>query len=121
MKSDQLKDHVLEALDDMKAQNVVVLDVAEVSSFTDYMVVATGTSDTHVKAIASAAATDLAQKGSRALSEEGADVSEWVLVDFGDVVLHVMRQEVRDFYELEKLWDVEVRKMLEKSRAAEND
>jgi len=121
MTPNQLKDHVLQALDDMKAQDIVALDIAEVSSFADYMVIATGTSDTHVRAIANAAATDLAKKGSRPLSEEGADVSEWVLIDFGDVVLHVMRQEVRDFYELEKLWDSEVRKMLEQGRTAEND
>lgn len=121
MNSEQLKENVLEALDDMKAQEIVAIDISDVSNFADYMIVASGTSGTHVKAIANNAAKELSIKGVKPLSEEGADVSEWVLIDFGDVVLNVMRPEVRAFYELEKLWDTDVRKMLEESRLAETE
>ncbi len=114
--SEAIKDAIIEAVDDMKGIDVVALDIKEVSNFADYMVVASGTSDTHVRAIAVNVATDLKEKGMRPIGEEGSDVSEWVLVDFGDVILHVMRPEVREFYDLEKLWDSEVRKLLEESR-----
>lgn len=119
MNSEQLKEAVIEAVDDMKAVDIVALDIREVSSFADYMVIASGTSDTHVKAIANSAAVDVRAKGVSPIGEEGADVSEWVLVDFGDVVLHVMRPEVREFYNLEKLWNTEVRKLLEETAMSE--
>jgi len=121
MNSEQIKDQVVEALDNIKGQNIKVIDIADISDFADYMVVASGTSDTHVKALAREASTHLRTQGVKPLNEDGADVGEWVLVDFGDVVLHVMRPEVRAYYDLEKLWDEDVRAMLEKHRASQED
>ncbi len=116
MNSEQIKDQVVDALDDVKGQDINVIDIADISDFADYMVVASGTSDTHVKALARSASDKLRVQGVKPLNEDGSDVGEWVLVDFGDVVLHVMRPEVRDYYDLEKLWDEDVRKMVEQHR-----
>lgn len=121
MNSEQIKDQVVDALEDIKGQDIKVIDIADISDFADYMVVASGTSDTHVKALARSASDKLRVQGVKPLNEDGADVGEWVLVDFGDVVLHVMRPEVRDYYDLEKLWDKDVRKLVEKHREEHSD
>jgi len=121
MNSEQIKDQVVEALENIKGQDIKVIDIADISDFADYMVVASGTSDTHVKALAREASTSMRTQGVKPLNEDGADVGEWVLVDFGDVVLHVMRPEVREYYDLEKLWDEDVRAMVEKHRAGQAD
>ena len=121
MKPEQIKEKVVEAVEEMKAQDVRVIDVTDISNFTDFMVVVSGTSDTHVKAIAREASNSLRTQGHIPLNEDGADVGEWILVDFGDVVLHVMRPEVREYYDLEKLWDEDVRQMVEKHREANDD
>ena len=116
MNPEQIKDHVVEALEDIKGLDIKVIDIADISDFADYMVVASGTSDTHVKALAREASDRLRKAGLNPLNEDGADIGEWVLVDFGDVVLHVMRPEVREYYDLEKLWDKDVRKMVKAHR-----
>jgi len=121
MNPEQVKDQVVDALENIKAQNVKVIDIADISDFADYMVVASGTSDTHVKALAREASDSLRAQGVKPLNEDGADVGEWVLVDFGDVVLHVMRPEVREYYDLEKLWDEDVRNMLKVHREKQED
>ncbi|MFT5572215.1 MAG: nicotinate-nucleotide adenylyltransferase [Cryomorphaceae bacterium] len=121
MNSEQLKDQVIEALENIKGQDIKVIDIADISDFADYMVVASGTSDTHVKALAREASDHLRRQGQIPLNEDGADVGEWVLVDFGDVVLHVMRPEVREYYDLEKLWDTEVRNLVKKHRELSQD
>ena len=121
MNSEQIKDHVVDALENIKGQNIKVIDIADISDFADFMVVASGTSDTHVKALAREASTSLRTQGIKPLNEDGAEVGEWVLVDFGDVVLHVMRPEVREYYDLEKLWDEDVRAMVEKHRAGQEE
>ena len=121
MNSEQIKDQVVEALENVKGQNIKVIDIADISDFADYMVVASGTSDTHVKALAREASTSMRTRGVKPLNEDGADIGEWVLVDFGDVVLHVMRPEVREYYDLEKLWDEDVRAMVEKHRAGQEE
>jgi len=121
MNSKQIKDQVVEALENVKGQDIKVIDIAEISSFADYMIVVSGTSDTHVKALAREASDDLRKQGVKPLNEDGAEVGEWVLVDFGDVVLHVMRPEVRDYYDLEKLWDEDVRRLVEQHREHTED
>ncbi len=108
MNTKQTTDLALNALDDMKAQDVRVLDVSEKSTITETMIVATGTSTRHVKSIADNVALEAKKKGNPALGVEGEQGSEWVLVDLDDVVVHVMLQQTRDFYNLEKLWDTEV-------------
>lgn len=104
MKPEKLKDAIVEALEDVKARNVIALDVRKHTGMTDFMVIATGTSDRHVKALASNVQDELRKQDVRPIGLEGEDTREWVLVDFGDVVLHVMLPEARAFYDLERLW-----------------
>ena len=96
-----------EALDDLKALEAVVLDVRSLSSVMDWMVVASGTSSRHVKSLADNVLMKAKERGIRPLGVEGERVGEWVLVDFGDVVVHVMQPAIRDFYDLERLWSVQ--------------
>jgi len=116
MKAEQIKNHVVDAIEDLKGQDIRVIDIKDISDFADIMIVVSGTSNVHVKAMAREASTKLRQLGVKPLGENGADIGEWVLVDFGDVVLHVMRPEVREYYDLEKLWDVDVRELVKQHR-----
>ncbi|MCL4126082.1 UNVERIFIED_CONTAM: hypothetical protein GTU68_016276 [Idotea baltica] len=116
MNSEQLKQQIIEALEDVKGVDINAINIQEVSDFADYMVVVSGTSDTHVKALARNASDSLRKQGVKPLNENGSDIGEWVLVDFGDVVLHVMRPEVREYYDLEKLWDEDFRNLLKQHR-----
>ena len=92
------------ALDDMKAANVRVLDVRKLSDIFDTLVIASGNSDRHVRSIADRVVEQAKRAGFRPLGVEGAKTGEWVLVDLGDFVVHVMLPRVREFYSLEKLW-----------------
>jgi ribosome-associated protein len=92
------------ALDDGKALDIKVLDVRKLTSMADYMVVATGRSSRQVKALAGHVADASRELGVRPLGIEGEQASEWVLIDLGDVIVHVMQAETREFYQLEKLW-----------------
>ena len=92
------------ALEDAKTQNIAVLDVRKISDFTDYMVIATGTSNRHVQSSADKVVETLRGHGVRPVGIEGKQLGDWVLIDFGDVVVHLMREQTRDFYNLEKLW-----------------
>ncbi len=100
---------VLAALDDAKALDVKRLDVAHLTTVTDVMVFASGRSDRHVRAIADAVMEALKLAGHPAIGVEGQQSGEWVLVDFADVIVHVMLPRVREFYNIEKLWDIPLR------------
>jgi ribosome-associated protein len=100
-----LRDVVLDALADMKAVDVKALDVRGLTDITDTMVVASGTSDRHVKSIADRVVQRCKEAGFRPYGLEGERDGEWVLLDLQDVVLHVMLPRVRQFYALEKLWE----------------
>jgi ribosome-associated protein len=100
-----LQDVVLDALADMKAVDVKALDVRGLTDITDTMVVASGTSDRHVKSIADRVVQRCKEAGFRPFGMEGERDGDWVLVDLHDVVLHVMLPRIREFYALEKLWD----------------
>ena len=104
----RLTELVTAALDDLKAQNVAVLDVRELTSLADTVVIASGTSDRHVKSLAGRVLERARDGGFRPLGVEGEREGEWVLVDLQDVIVHVMLPRVREFYGLEKLWDVRV-------------
>ncbi|MGV6810236.1 MAG: ribosome silencing factor [bacterium] len=107
MNLEQLLNLVNNALDNMKAQDIVAIDVRDKSSITEYMVIATGTSTRHVKSIAGEVIRDAKAAGVPPLGSEGEDNAEWVLVDLNDIVVHVMLAEIRSFYNLEKLWDTD--------------
>lgn len=94
----------LRAADDKKALELVVLDVREVASFTDYFLIASGTSTRQVQAIADEIVDRLKQGGRRAARVEGYRNAEWVLIDYGDFVCHVFEDKARRFYDLERLW-----------------
>jgi len=100
-----LQDVVLDALADMKAVDVRALDVRGLTDITDTMVVASGTSDRHVKSIADRVVQRCKEAGFRPFGMEGERDGDWVLVDLHDVVLHVMLPRIREFYALEKLWE----------------
>lgn len=104
MEAETLKQVVLDALDDLKAVNPVTLDVAALTDVMDYLVIASGTSNRHVKSLANNVCMEAKKRGMRPIGVEGDDAGEWVLVDFGDVVVHVMLPATRDFYDLERLW-----------------
>ena len=99
-----LLDTVLTSLDDSKAEDAVTLDIAGKSSLADHMVIASGTSNRHVKALADNV-IDAAKKAEQPpIGSEGEDSGEWILVDLGDVIVHVMLPATREFYDLERLW-----------------
>jgi ribosome-associated protein len=100
---------VTDALEDLKANEIRLLDVRHLTSVTDTMIIAGGRSDRHVRAIADAVLERVNEAGIKPLGVEGQDSGEWVLVDLADVVVHVMLPRVREFYNLEKLWDISAR------------
>ena len=104
MKASELRDHVVAALEVLKGVNIVTLDVAALTPMTDYMVLVTGTSNRHVKALVDTANESSKAIGIQPLGIEGRESYDWVLVDLADVIVHVMNEEARNFYELERLW-----------------
>jgi ribosome-associated protein len=106
MNSEALTDLVVEALDDVKARDIVRLDVRDVTTVTDYMVVASGTSNRHVKALVDNVAEKAREAGHRPIGIEGEEGGEWILLDLQDTLVHVMLPKVREFYNLEKLWSI---------------
>ena len=121
MDIDVLKGKVIDLLDDMKTEDVQVFDVAEMTTVTDYMIVATGTSNRHVRSIASHVVDELRRQGLRPYGSEGEEHGEWILIDYGDVVLHVMQPQTREFYQLEKLWSPDIMEMLRLHRESAHD
>jgi ribosome-associated protein len=103
---DKLADLVLEILDDLKAIDTVCLDVKHLTPIMDTMIITSGRSDRHVRAIADALVERCKERGFVPLGVEGTDSGEWVLVDFTDVIVHVMLPKTRAFYDLERLWDI---------------
>jgi len=107
MKTEDIRKLAVNALEELKGVDIIVLDVRERSTITDYMVIASGTSDRHVNSLAEKVKEMSKAAGVLPLGVEGGrDSSGWVLVDLVDVVVHVMRPDVREFYNLEKLWSV---------------
>ncbi len=106
MNSKELSELVVDALEEVKAKDIVKLDVRDLTTVTDYMIVASGRSNRHVKALADAVAEKAREAGHRPVGIEGEDGSEWVLLDLQDTLVHVMLPRVREFYNLEKLWSL---------------
>lgn len=104
MTSEELKNLVIRALEEIKAVDIRVLDVGRLTTVTDYMVIASGTSDRQIRALADNVVKVVKEKGVQPLGLEGQQESEWVLVDLGDVIVHIMNPSTRAYYQLEKLW-----------------
>ena len=110
MSVDELRTLVRNALEDLKAKDVVELDVKDKTSVTDFLFIASGTSSRHVKSIADNVVLEAKHAGLLPLGVEGENEGEWVLVDLGDVIVHVMQPQAREFYDLESLWRLDVLK-----------
>jgi len=104
VQTNELVAFVADKVDDMKARDIVTLDVRNKSNVTNYMIICSGTSNRHTKSIAGYLAAEVKKIGLQPLGIEGEASGEWVLLDLGDVVVHVMLEESRNFYQLEKLW-----------------
>lgn len=110
----ELIDVVCNALDDLKAQNIVSLDVMPMSEVMDTLIIASGTSNRHVKSLAQNVIDEAKKHDLKPIGIEGMEAADWVLVDYGSVVVHLMLPQTRQFYDLEKLWSP-----LERSEAAD--
>lgn len=106
MELETLKQLVVKTLDDMKGQDIKTIDVRGKSSITDMLIIVTGNSNRHVKSLADAVELAVKQAGHQPLGVEGDAESDWVLLDLNDIILHVMLASTRDYYNLEKLWEV---------------
>ncbi|WP_304165750.1 ribosome silencing factor [Lonsdalea britannica] len=104
MQGQALQDFVVDKIDDLKGQDIVTLDVTNKSSITDCMIICTGTSSRHVASIADHVVQESRAAGLLPLGVEGEALADWVVVDLGDVIVHVMQEDSRQLYELEKLW-----------------
>lgn len=108
MKADNLSEQILtkalDALADIKAQNVLSIDVRNLTGITEYMIIASGTSTRHVKALADNVVEECKEAGFRPLGVEGERDAEWILIDLAGVIVHVMLPATRRFYDLERLW-----------------
>ena len=105
MTSEELRDLAVKELDDMKGVDIASIDVRTLTTITDYMVICTGRSTRHVKALADSVAAKAKEMHAAHVRTEGERESEWVLVDLGDVVVHIMLAATRAFYSLEDLWE----------------
>ena len=111
MKTDKLLKIVIDALEELKAVDIQILDVKELTSITDMMVIASGTSDRQVRSLANKVIEESKKNHTIPLGTEGQQEGEWILIDLGDVVVHIMQPATRDYYQLEKLWSVEATKL----------
>jgi ribosome-associated protein len=114
-KAPSLKTVILAALDDMKALEVKLLDVRGLTDIADFMVIASGTSDRHVRSVAQRVVERAKEAGFRPHGVEGQQDGDWVLIDLNEMIVHVMLPRVREFYGLEKLWDMTVTKRAARS------
>lgn len=107
MQTEQLRELVRNALEEIKARDITEIDVRGKSSVTDYMVIASGTSKRHVMSVAQELLEKVKAAGLQPVGTEGQTVGDWILVDLGDVVVHVMMPDARSFYDLERLWQMD--------------
>lgn len=112
LSASQLRDVISHSLDEDKAEDIAIIDLAGKCDFADYMVVASGRSQRHVSAIASKLNETLKASGRPPLSVEGMESGEWVLLDAGDVIVHLFHPEKREYYNIEKMWEVPMPVML---------
>lgn len=104
MTEHSLKQLIINSLEDMKAENIVTISVDNKTCLFDDMIIASGTSGRHAKAIADKTISALRKQGIKPLSLEGEREAEWILIDYVDVIVHIMKPEIREYYKLEELW-----------------
>lgn len=104
MDSKKLVDKIVEAIEEKKALDISIIDIHNITEIADYFVICSGTSTTHIKAIADEIDFKLGEIGLQSYHKEGYDTARWILLDYADVVIHVFHQEDRNFYNLERLW-----------------
>ncbi len=114
----EIKEIVLNTLNEHSAQDTITIDIKGKSSVADIMIVTCGRSNRHVGALADYVVNELKEKGHRPLGIEGQTGNDWVLVDLGDVIVHIFRPEVRAFYNLEKIWSVPLPEAVQKAGEA---
>ncbi len=119
MNNKKIIDSILETLDGAKAVDVIVFEVSKLTSISDYMIIASGRSGRQVNSIAEKVIETAKEKGLKPLGTEGKKEGDWVLVDLGDIIVHVMHPDTREYYQLEKLWSAETLEA-EQSEHAEN-
>lgn len=108
MTPETMKKHVVAALEDIKGRDIVVFNVKKLTSMTDYMIIASGESTRQVNALARNVVEKLKERGAEVVGVEGEESGEWVLVDLGNIIVHVMHPAVREYYNLEELWGTPV-------------
>lgn len=106
MSNTSLSETIQSAIEDLKGVDITSIDVREMTSIADQMIIATGTSNQHVKALSRNLIEQAKEQGYRPLSSEGEDAADWILVDFGDILVHLMLSDTREFYDLERLWSL---------------
>ena len=104
----KLKNKIIKSLEDIKPVNRIAIDVTKISSLTDFMIIASGTSNRHIAAMSEHILENLKETNISGIKIEGQGGDDWVLVDAGDVVIHLMSADAREFYDLESLWDPEL-------------
>ena len=103
-KSKELFETIVQTLEDKKAKEIRILEIKDISVLTDYFIVCTGTSTTHIKSLADAVDEKLSQAGREPFHIEGYKTARWILMDYGEVVVHIFHSDEREFYDLERLW-----------------
>lgn len=111
--TDELQQLVINAMDDLKAEQIRHINLQGISGFTDRMVFASGNSSRHVKSIAQAVVDQVKQAAMPVLGVEGEDIGDWILVDLGEIVVHIMLPATREFYDIERLWSEQAGRELE--------
>jgi len=101
---DKIADKAYEILEDKKARNIEIIDISEVSILADYFIICSGTSTTHIKTLADELDFKMGEAGFNMIHKEGYESARWILLDFGELVVHIFHEEDRDFYNLERLW-----------------
>ena len=102
--SEKIKNSVLLTLNENKGIDIRIISIKEISSIADYIIIATGSSNRHLTSMAEHIEKNLKKIGQKTLSKEGENQSEWVLLDLGDIIVHLFKKEIREFYNLEKMW-----------------
>lgn len=104
MKGKELANEIVKLLEEKKGENLVCFDISKHSTIADYFIIATGLVDTHVRSLAENTAVELKKRETYPMAHEGADVGAWICIDYGDVLVHIMRPQERSFYNLESIW-----------------